>query len=200
MSSLDSLRPEIREGAIALFDLALKAGVKPRVTSVVRSYALQKSLYEAFLQGRARFPAAPPGTSAHEYGYAFDLVVDGAANQQDLGAVWRSWGGVYGGEEDPVHFEASGFKSWLSGQGIQTSSPGPASNQSTRDMLAKLVDLFLASLPGWVGGIVSTAGLSNSIYGIARGKQSTMLLWLSHPQEFFDAVYDLWWSIVSSYL
>jgi len=40
----------------------------------------------------------------------FDLARIGISPHGDpllyyLGAVWRSWGGIWGGERDPVHFQ-----------------------------------------------------------------------------------------------
>jgi hypothetical protein len=51
---------------------------------------------------------APPGASAHEYGEAFDYVVTPNDYQPDVGATWQSWGGVWGGKKDVVHFELPG--------------------------------------------------------------------------------------------
>src|SRR5260370_3761125 len=44
------------------------------VTSTYRSSEEQKRLYQAYRQGRSVLPAAPPGTSLHEYGLAIDLL------------------------------------------------------------------------------------------------------------------------------
>lgn len=109
MTSLDALIPELQEPAKSLINLAGRAGVQPRVTSTLRTRAEQTRLYKRWQSGLNPYPVAPPGTSAHEYGYAFDLVVTGEQNQSDLGTVWQNWGGVYGGGNDPVHFEYPGF-------------------------------------------------------------------------------------------
>jgi len=56
---------------------ALKSnGVKYRVTSTKRSWSEQSRLYQKFLAGESRFPAAPPGTSRHQLGQAIDVVFD----------------------------------------------------------------------------------------------------------------------------
>ncbi len=109
MNSLEALIPELRDAAKALVDLAGRAGVGPRLTSTLRTHMEQEKLYRRYLAGLSRFPAAPPGTSAHEYGYAFDLLVEGDQNQFDLGSVWQSWGGIWGGARDPIHFQLPGF-------------------------------------------------------------------------------------------
>lgn len=104
----NSLEPELREGAVALVTEAARAGLQPRVTSARRSYSLQARLYRRYLRGESQFPAAPPGQSAHEYGWAFDVLVTPYAYLADLGALWTSWGGSWGAQSDPVHFELPG--------------------------------------------------------------------------------------------
>jgi hypothetical protein len=66
-------------------------------------------LYRRWLAGASPLPAAPPGTSAHEFGYAFDLVCSPWGSLWDVGYTWESWGGVWGGDQDPVHFQYPGF-------------------------------------------------------------------------------------------
>jgi len=80
------------------------------VTSSFRSPSKQARLYQAWLSGKSKIPAAPPGRSLHGYGLAFDLARVGKDPFSDpllnwLGAVWTSWGGQYGGPGDPVHFQ-----------------------------------------------------------------------------------------------
>jgi uncharacterized protein YcbK (DUF882 family) len=74
-----------------------------RVTSVYRSPSEQLELY----RNRARnpFPVAPPGRSYHEYRRAFDVSAPDWLLSW-AGAVWRSWGGTWGAERDPIHFQA----------------------------------------------------------------------------------------------
>jgi LAS superfamily LD-carboxypeptidase LdcB len=72
------------------------------VTSVYRSFTEQLALY----RNRARnpYPVAPPGSSKHNYGLAWDMV--GPRQQlENAGRVWQSWGGTWGGQADPIHFE-----------------------------------------------------------------------------------------------
>lgn len=47
---------------------------------------------------------APPGRSFHNYGLAFDLSAP-LVELRWLGKVWEAWGGKWGGERDPVHFQ-----------------------------------------------------------------------------------------------
>lgn len=110
MAGLDALIPELRPYAHQLVDLAASAGLQPRVTSTLRSRAQQERLYRRYQSGISTLPAAPPGTSSHEYGWAFDLVVTPYEALADLGAIWEHSGLVWGRERDPVHFEYPGFK------------------------------------------------------------------------------------------
>jgi len=103
------LIPEFREFATALVQAAGSAGLQPRVTSTLRTHSQQKRLYERYLAGGSPYPALPPGRSAHEFGYAFDMVVTPMQALADVGYTWQDWGGVWGGARDPVHFEYPGF-------------------------------------------------------------------------------------------
>lgn len=102
MSRFDGLVPDLRPYADYLYAVAQYNGLRPHVTSVWRSHAKQAYLYGRWVAGVSRLPAAPPGRSKHQFGLAFDMVTE---NNAALGALWRSWGGIWGGEKDPVHFE-----------------------------------------------------------------------------------------------
>lgn len=101
MSLFRGLVPELIPYAEYLYKAAMVAGLHPRITSVRRTAQQQAVLYERYLQGRALFPALPPGRSKHQYGLAFDLVCDDAAA---LGGLWRQMGGRWFAS-DAVHFE-----------------------------------------------------------------------------------------------
>lgn len=99
-ASLGGLHPYLRPYASALLRVAQENGLAPRVTSVRRSRAEQTALYHRWLAGRNPYPVAPPGTSDHEVGWAFDLV---SRDNPWLGRVWNSWGGRWS-PRDSVHF------------------------------------------------------------------------------------------------
>lgn len=42
----------------------------------------------------------------HERGLAWDMVTD-PAELRRLGLIWRSWGGLWGSDQDPIHFEGT---------------------------------------------------------------------------------------------
>lgn len=88
-----------------LVDLAGRAGLHPLVTSARRTRSQQRRLYHRYLAGLNPFPVAPPGTSKHEYGLAFDLLVTPYDALEELGRIWEQAGGRWGGRGDPVHFE-----------------------------------------------------------------------------------------------
>lgn len=77
-----------------------------QITSTRRTWSEQQQLYDAFLRGESKYPAAPPGQSMHQVGRAFDLVAPIEILEQ-LGQIWESVGGTWGGRAaDPIHFEA----------------------------------------------------------------------------------------------
>ena len=78
-----------------------------------RTRAEQVKLYNRYIQGLSGLPAALPGHSAHEYGFAFDVVLTPYDALADLGRVWIDAGGVWS-TRDPVHFEYPGFPQFLS--------------------------------------------------------------------------------------
>lgn len=106
MLGFSGLVPWLQPYAAELVRVANHYGLQVQVTSVRRTRRQQQALYARYLRGESDLPAAPPGTSDHELGLAFDLVVNrdyhGPA-QRWLGQVWRSWGGAWP-ESDPVHF------------------------------------------------------------------------------------------------
>ena len=109
-ASIGQLIPEMQPFARDLVSAAGAAGLHPRVTSTRRSFAEQTRLYRRFLSGLNPYPVAAPGTSAHEAGYAMDLVVTPMSALDDVGAYWEANGGVWGGKfRDPIHFEFPGF-------------------------------------------------------------------------------------------
>ena len=100
--------PALEPFARDLVAIAGQAGLQPRVTSTRRTHAEQKRLYDRYLAGAAQYPAAPPGSSAHEYGLAFDLLVTPYEALGDLANVWTQAGGTWHAS-DPIHFEYPGF-------------------------------------------------------------------------------------------
>lgn len=90
----------------ALRSFLLRRGIQTRVTSTYRTHSEQARLYARWRAGLSRLPAAPPGTSAHERGLAFDLAAspEGLQTAGKFAPLFNlRWGGRF---SDPVHFEA----------------------------------------------------------------------------------------------
>ena len=109
--SISALVPELQPYCRELVRIAGENRLAPRLTSTRRSLQDQRDLYDRYLRGANRFPVAPPGTSAHETGEAFDLMVTPIDYLPALGELWTSWGGQWGGNKDPVHFQLPGAPS-----------------------------------------------------------------------------------------
>lgn len=168
-ASFSRVIPELRPWASQLVDVASRAGLRPRITSTFRTLAQQTRLYNIWKAGGSPYPVALPGTSAHEFGYAFDLAVtpDGT-NLSDLGSVWQSWGGVWGGTYgDPVHFEFPGFKK---------AAPGSSGRCSpVLSAVASAVDFVLGFAPG-----IGEVELLATLVGLGFPR-STVLRYLKNP-------------------
>ncbi len=167
-TSLDALLPELFPFAKALVDLAGVNGLQPRVTSTKRNHFEQTRLYLRYLAGRAIYPTALPGTSAHEYGEAFDLVVQPLEYLADLGKIWQDWGGTWGGSRDPVHFELPGAS--------QSHRIGPSTHT-----LAEAADLILGFVPG-IGEVELGASLLQLGF-----PNSEVLAFLSSPLTYISS-------------
>jgi len=88
-----------------LLEVLTYNGRRYTITSVRRSREKQQQLWDRFQAGLSKYPAAPPGTSKHELGRALDITSD-ATTLRQAGAFWESMGGRWGGDVDPIHFQA----------------------------------------------------------------------------------------------
>lgn len=120
MISLRGLHADLRPYAEYAHRLANSYGVYPRVASVSRSWEEQQRLrtrYEravasgTFPSAHCPYPANRPGDSAHNYGLAWDSVVE--PEQQEFWTEVRRWVGfrVYG--HDSPHAEYPDWRSLL---------------------------------------------------------------------------------------
>jgi len=185
--SREALDPELRD-ALQQFEVWLSQnGVKPTITSTVRSFADQKFLWERYQQGKSGgLPAAPPGHSAHEYGWAFDLIVSPVQFQHAVGRAWEKlWGGKWGGAKDPVHFELPGASqlAWQLGEsGAQPA--GPARKAPAEGGAFYMLADFLSSFVPGLGEIQLVDYLVTAL----DGHEDIATWYLHHPSE---AVRDL---------
>lgn len=143
-----ALDPELRPYAEQLLAAASAAGFNPTVTSTRRSFAQQKALYSRYKAGLSKYPANPPGASAHEYGWAFDMdVYPHEALWTDVGPYWEALGGSWGGDRDPVHFElpgasAAALANWQAGLTPSVAEPGWVK------AIAAATDAIIGFIPG----------------------------------------------------
>jgi len=110
MSTLNDLHPQLVPWAKWIYQVGKYNDPRLVVTSARRSASKQQRLYDAWRRGESKIPAAPPGRSLHQFGLAFDMARIGIDPLTDpllnwLGSVWESYGGRYGGQRDPVHFQ-----------------------------------------------------------------------------------------------
>jgi len=109
MADLRTLKPWLQPWARWIYDYGRTFNSKLVVTSARRDSTKQQQLRFDYLSGKSKIYAAPPGTSRHEFGEAFDLASVGIDPFEDwtlpwLGYYWQYYGGLYGGTSDPVHF------------------------------------------------------------------------------------------------
>jgi D-alanyl-D-alanine dipeptidase len=81
-------------------------GKTVEVTSAVRDSAKQAELYQAYVSGKSKFPAAPPGSSKHERGLAVDIS-QAVADDMDRMGLLKKYGLSRPVANDPVHLEVS---------------------------------------------------------------------------------------------
>ena len=119
MANTRGLDPQFKAVADEL--IAFLRSLDPRfvITSGLRSFQDQARLFARFQANEpGLYTVMPPGRSQHERGYAVDIARVGVSALNDpvlraVGLAWRSLGGVWGGEKDPVHFEAP---KWMTGR------------------------------------------------------------------------------------
>lgn len=191
-ASLLDLIPELQPWAQLLFDVCQQAGASPTITSTLRSPTEQRKLYDDYVAGRSKYPAAKPGTSAHEFGWAFDLSMPLIGDEEQAGALWRGWGGKWGGEEDRIHYEYPGFTA----RTVATSAPAlPASFGTPGTTFERLADLLISMVPGLrIFGIVQ---LSTALYSLLGGDEGLAVFYLTHPAEAARDVFALWRELLS---
>jgi hypothetical protein len=178
--SYDAMDPDLLQGMRELEQWLGSQNILTTITSTVRSSREQQFLWDRYQKGQADFPAAPPGHSAHEYGWAFDMIVSPVAYQAAVGRAWvQYWGGTYGGKKDPVHFELPGASklAWQLGEsGAQPvqGQAGGAYGLTPEDapIILKLFDIGLSFTPL---GLVQIAELLAQVVAPASGKYDRIL-------------------------
>ena len=113
MADLLALDTEVRRRVEALVGWSREFQAPFTITSAFRSPASQRRLYDAWLaRGRTGLPAARPGFSTHEHGFAIDLVPQKSRDLPLIVQLAECAGLLWAGRKDPVHFDAFGFAGW----------------------------------------------------------------------------------------
>lgn len=95
------LDPKLAKIAKNLPAVAREMGFTAKVTSGYRTRKKQQELWENWRAGASPYPAAKPGTSDHERGFAIDVVSN---NEKMLVALLTEAGLYWAGQSDPIHF------------------------------------------------------------------------------------------------
>lgn len=186
-ASIDALDPDLAQGCRELLQVCAQAGLQARVTSTVRTAREQSFLYKRYLSGASALPAAPPGHSAHEYGWAFDMIVVPHEFQPNVGKAWENyWGGKWGGSVDPVHFELPGAGALAYKLGEEGAQPVGAPADRQESLAAKVYDVGL----GMFVPVYGTAQLVASIAQLAPGLSKSVILdWVANPGKYPELTY-----------
>ncbi len=148
------------------------------ITSTLRSTRDQKFLWDRYQAGNSGgLPAAPPGHSAHEYGWAFDAIVSPVEYQEAVGTAWeQNWGGKWGNRRDPVHFELPGAseQAWQLGEAAaQAPAVGDTLGARATSVVVQAFDFYAGS---------SVAGLLQLFPSLSENEALQVL---SSPYEEF---------------
>jgi hypothetical protein len=120
-SRLAGLEPDVKAGAEWCLAVADYYGVPVTVVSGKRSSQEQARLYRNYREcvargefgrsSRCKYPANPPGESAHEFGLAFDSVV--APELMDWWVRVRRAAGFHVIEGDLPHAEVPNWRAYV---------------------------------------------------------------------------------------
>ena len=123
MIGLRGLHGEVRRAAESAVQMAEARGLRVRVTSSFRPLAQQRELRERFEKcvAAGRFPSAPdclypanrPGDSGHNFGLAWDSVVE-SGQQNEWNAI-REAHGFRVPSNDLIHAEVPDWRAHKSG-------------------------------------------------------------------------------------
>jgi len=175
----DLLDPDLKSALRDLQAWLGGQGVLSTVTSTVRSGHDQDFLWRRYKRGDSPLPAAPPGHSAHEYGWAFDMVVSPEKYQFAVGRAWEKlWGGKWGGAKDPVHFELPGASQLAWRLGEQQGTTAAVGSRVEGGPFYMLADFLSGFVPGL--GVVQ---LVDWLVSLLDHNDDLASWYLQHPAE-----------------
>lgn len=190
----EDLIAELQPFAHALVELAGRAGYQPRVTSTLRTRSEQARLYRRRLAGLSPYPALLPGTSPHEYGYAFDMILTPMEALTDAGEVWTSWGGYWPGAVDPVHFQFPGFVIPADAKiDLPSDVALPPGGIDEDSLAAFALDLGINFVPVY-GTVTTVAGLAD-LFGVSHARALRML---ASPTHYYNEIRRLMFAFYRS--
>jgi len=191
-ANLDQLDPELKQACLELQQACSDAGLQPTITSTVRTAAQQDFLWKRYKRGNSGgLPAAPVGHSAHEYGWAFDMIVSPTEYQSAVGRAWeREWGGKWGGARDPVHFEFPGASQLAWQLGEQGAQPAASQAPEAGGAFYALADFLSSFVP-----VLGEVQLVNMLVSMLDHNNDIAAWYLNHPAE---AVRDLAGKLVTA--
>jgi len=107
LAGMDS---RVRPYAEWAHDIANYYGISPTITSTFRSWEDQTRLRARWESGLSRWPANRPGDSAHNYGWAWDSVVQ--PHEQDLWNQIRTYVGFEVLPNDIIHAQVPSWRDY----------------------------------------------------------------------------------------
>ena len=178
--SLDGVNPNLADAlGQAAGEYKQITGQTVEVTSALRDSTKQAELYNAYVTGKSKFPAAPPGTSLHERGLAVD-VNQATADKLDSMGLLAKYGLSRPVSGDPVHIQgAYANGGYLSANGIGvvgengpelvkgpadvTSAQNSASMFSALEQMPDLLNAQLDKLSELVRAMENQSSISSKI-------------------------------------
>ena len=168
--NLNGMDPRVLSALRKIQADAAARGIQTNLISGVRSFEDQKELYANWLAGRSNQPlpypdrgpvplAAPPGSSEHEKGFAFDLQATDPSRQNELLSLGPTYGLRTLGSSDRNHFELasgpgrspSGPAFAASGTSIFSGVNGSARGMRNNNPGNLVSNSWTATLPGYKG-------------------------------------------------
>jgi len=107
--NMDGINPKLANAVnMAASEYFDATGRRIQITSGLRDSSKQAQLYQAYISGKSPYPAARPGTSKHEKGFALDINSADAAAMDKMG-ILAKYGLSRPVPNDPVHIEMAGL-------------------------------------------------------------------------------------------